>query len=196
MTRQNYDKQFTVAVDDGLIRPADFRESPNQDDRPGGCEPELVIVHGISLPPGEFGGPFIEQLFDNRLDWDAHPYFDKIRGLTVSAHLLVRRDGEVIQFVPFHRRAWHAGASAFRGQRRCNDFAIGIELEGQDDTPYTDSQYVCLTAILKALIGAYPRLDARRVAGHCDVAPGRKSDPGPAFDWLRLYDGLSVNRSW
>lgn len=183
---------FTVTAE-GLILPAEQRQSPNQDERPAGCEPELVVVHGISLPPGEFGGAFIEQLFENRLDWDAHPYFDEIRGLEVSAHALIRRDGSVIQFVPFHRRAWHAGESSFRGRHRCNDFAIGIEVEGEDDTPYTNAQYACLAAVIKTLMRAYIHLHARRIAGHCDVAPGRKTDPGPAFDWLRLYDGLSVN---
>ena len=181
-----------VVVDNrsGLLLPAAQRASPNQDERPVGCEPELIVVHGISLPPGQFGGPFVEQLFTNRLDWDAHPYFSGIRGLEVSAHVLIRRDGEVLQFVPFNRRAWHAGESTFRGRDCCNDFSIGIELEGDDDTPYTDRQYDTLSVVIVALIAAYPRLHPRRIAGHCDVAPGRKSDPGPAFDWMRLYDGL------
>lgn len=183
---------FTVTAE-GLILPAEQRQSPNQDERPAGCQPELIVVHGISLPPGEFGGAFIAQLFENRLDWDAHPYFDEIRGLEVSAHVLIRRGGSVIQFVPFHRRAWHAGESSFRGRRRCNDFAIGIEVEGEDDTPYTNAQYACLAAVIKTLMRAYSHLHPRRIAGHCDVAPARKTDPGPAFDWLRLYDGLSVN---
>jgi len=183
---------FSVSVEDGLMHPATRCLSPNQDERPGDCEPRLVIIHGISLPPGEFGGPQVEQLFGNRLDWDAHPYFDEIRGMKVSSHLLIRRDGQLLQFVPFHRRAWHAGVSSFRGQQNCNDFSIGIELEGCDDRAYEDAQYECLIAVLEALNGAYPALDARAIAGHCDVAPGRKSDPGPAFDWLRLYDGLTA----
>ena len=156
-------------------------------------QPESLIVHGISLPPGEFGGPEIEQLFTNSLDWDAHPYFAGIRGIEVSAHLLIRRDGELIQFVPFDRRAWHAGESHFRGRRCCNDFSVGIELEGADETPYTDSQYTVLIAVSNALIAAYPALSARELAAHSDISPGRKTDPGPAFDWLRLYDGLSQN---
>lgn len=184
-------RQFDVSRDDGRIRPAREVRSPNQDDRPGGCEPELVVVHGISLPPGEFGGPWIEQLFTNCLDWSAHGYFEGIRGLEVSAHLLIRRDGELIQFVPFHRRAWHAGRSVFRGRERCNDYSIGIELEGADDIAYSDDQYRVLPAVLRALQRAYPALDARCLAAHSDVAPGRKSDPGPAFDWFRLYDGLT-----
>ncbi|NOX69576.1 MAG: 1,6-anhydro-N-acetylmuramyl-L-alanine amidase AmpD [Gammaproteobacteria bacterium] len=183
---------FSVTVDDGLIHPAEYRWSPNQDARPENCRPELVVIHSISLPPGEFGGPYIEQLFMNGLDWGAHPYFSTIEGAEVSAHLLIRRDGRLLQFVPFHRRAWHAGASSFRGRQRCNDFSIGIELEGCDETHYADAQYQCLVAVLRALQQAYPDLGARSIAGHCDVAPGRKTDPGPAFDWLRLYDGLTA----
>lgn len=154
-------------------------------------EPALLVIHGISLPPGEFGGHEIEDLFMNRLDWDAHPYFGEIRGVEVSAHLLIRRDGELIQFVAFTRRAWHAGESLFRGCSRCNDFSIGIELEGEDETAYTDRQYEVLSAVTVALLQAYPALSAREIAGHSDLAPDRKTDPGPAFDWLRLYDGLS-----
>lgn len=182
---------FSVDTDSGLIHPARQCPSPNQDGRPAGTEPELVVVHGISLPPGDFGGAEIEQLFTNCLDWDSHPYFDQIRGVEVSSHLLIRRDGELIQFVPFARRAWHAGASSFRGRTCCNDFSIGIELEGEDAIPYDDRQYAVLTGILTALVQAYPALSVRRIAAHSDIAPGRKTDPGPAFDWLRLYDGLS-----
>ncbi len=147
-------------------------------------------MHGISLPPGEFGGHEIEALFTNTLDWDAHPYFEGIRGLEVSAHLLIRRDGEVIQFVPFTERAWHAGQSRFHGRTRCNDVSIGMELEGEDETPYSDEQYAALLAVIEAVKRAYPKIGNRSIAGHSDIAPGRKSDPGPAFDWLRLYDGL------
>ncbi len=185
---------FTVNTDTGLIQSAAQVRSPNRDARPGGAVPELVIIHGISLPPGHFGGPEIEALFTNTLDFDAHPYFQEIRGLEVSAHLLIRRDGSLTQFVPLTERAWHAGESFFRGQRRCNDFSIGIELEGEDETAYTDEQYEVLQAVLKAIFDAYPAISAREIAGHCDVAPGRKVDPGPAFDWLRLYDGLSGRR--
>lgn len=185
--------QYVVDGPAGEVRPARQCPSPNQDERPAGITPELIVLHGISLPPGEFGGGEIEDLFCNRLDWDAHPYFDEIRGLTVSAHALIRRDGELVQFVPFHRRAWHAGASNFRGRNTCNDFSIGIELEGTDDGAYTEEQYQNLAALLRALLQAYPTLCARRIAGHCDIAPGRKSDPGPAFDWLRLYDELRIN---
>ncbi len=187
------DTVFTISPGQGLIRPAEQCPSPNQDDRPEGCEPELIIIHGISLPPGEFGGSYVEQLFTNRLDWNAHPYFTQIRGLKVSSHVFIRRDGSLIQFVPFSRRAWHAGASCYRDRQDCNDFSIGIELEGEDDTPYSDIQYEVLIKTISALLATYAPLHARRIAGHCDVSPNRKSDPGPAFEWLRLYDGLSNN---
>jgi AmpD protein len=181
---------FAVDKATGLLEPAVQSPSPNQDARPGSDAPSMIVVHGISLPPGEFGGPEIEALFTNTLDWDAHPYFAEIRGMEVSAHLLIRRDGSVIQFVPFTERAWHAGESCFRGNHRCNDYSIGIELEGEDETPYDDRQYPVLQAVINALCTAYPGLSAREVAGHSDIAPGRKTDPGPAFDWFRLYDGL------
>jgi len=184
---------FSVFTDTGLIEPASQCVSPNHDERPAGIVPVLVIIHGISLPPGEFGGSEIEALFTNTLDFDAHPYFAEIRGLQVSAHLLIRRDGSVIQFVPFTMRAWHAGESCFRGQSCCNDYSIGIELEGEDETAYDDRQYVTLQRVLNAIFDAYPAITAREVAGHCDIAPGRKRDPGPAFDWLRLYDGLGAS---
>jgi len=184
---------YTVSSRGGLIRPAEQRPSPNQDDRPDGCEPDLIIIHSISLPPGEFGGPYVEQLFTNRLDWDDHPYFAEIRGLTVSSHLFIRRGGSLLQFVPFSRRAWHAGTSSYRDRQECNDFSIGIELEGEDETPYADPQYDTLIQVISALQTTYTSLCARRIVGHCDISPDRKSDPGPAFDWLRLYDGLCKN---
>ena len=174
----------------GIIESARQCLSPNRDARPTGCKPELIVLHGISLPPGQYGGDAIEKFFTNCLDWDSHPYFDEIRGLEVSAHLLIRRDGELIQFVPFAERAWHAGASCFRGRETCNDYSIGIEIEGEDESPYDDRQYAMLTTTVLALLRAYPTLSARRIAAHSDIAPGRKTDPGPAFDWLRLYDGL------
>ena len=181
---------YTVNSDTGLITPARQCLSPNRDARPEGAALDTVVLHGISLPPGEFGGAQIEALFSNKLDWDAHPYFAEIRGMEVSAHLLIRRDGELVQFVPFTERAWHAGDSRFRGRARCNDFSIGIELEGEDETPYDDRQYAVLPGVLKAITTAYPDITPREIAGHSDIAPGRKSDPGPAFDWLRLYDAL------
>ena len=160
--------------------------SPNCDERPAGAEVELVVVHGISLPPGEYGGGWVEALFTNRLDPTAHPYFAEIAELRVSAHLLIDRDGQVTQFVPLNRRAWHAGASCFQGREACNDFAIGIELEGEDEVPYTEAQYARLAEVIAALHEAYPALTAERVVGHADIAPGRKTDPGPAFDWGHL----------
>ena len=176
----------------GRISPAIQCPSPNQDDRPKGAEPQLIVLHGISLPPGQFGGSEIESLFTNCLDWNAHPYYKEIEGLCVSAHLLIRRHGQVIQFVPLDRRAWHSGKSSFRGREFCNDFAIGIELEGTDDMAYTDEQYATLTLVVEAILNAYPETSVRKIAGHCDVSPGRKTDPGPAFNWLRLYDGLKA----
>ena len=161
-------------------------ESPNFDDRPPGTEVTLVVLHSISLPPGEYGGDAIERLFTNCLDPAAHPYFRENCGLKVSAHFLVRRDGTVIQFVPAERRAWHAGVSSWRGRERCNDFSIGIELEGSDELAYEPAQYRALSNAIHALCLAYPSLSIERVAGHSDIAPGRKTDPGLAFDWPLL----------
>jgi N-acetyl-anhydromuramoyl-L-alanine amidase len=144
------------------------------------------MVHGISLPPGEFGGPWIDRLFTNTLDAKEHAYFAEIAHLKVSSHLLVRRTGELVQYVPFHRRAWHAGASSYNGRERCNDFSIGIELEGVDDLAYEPAQYRALSEVILALCNAYDTLSPLRVTGHEHIAPGRKTDPGPAFDWPRL----------
>jgi len=161
-------------------------ESPNCDDRPPGVLPTLLVVHGISLPPGEFGGPWIDALFTNELPTDGHPYFAGIAGLRVSAHALIRRDGEVVQYVQFHRRAWHAGESQWQGRERCNDFSIGIELEGTDASAYESVQYSALARLAARLCRAYPSLSPDRLVGHSDLAPGRKSDPGIAFDWPLL----------
>ena len=163
-------------------------ESPNCDERPSGTQITLVVLHSISLPPGEYGGDAIERLFTNRLDPAAHPYFAEIAELEVSAHFLVRRDGEVIQFVPPERRAWHAGASCWRGRSRCNDFSIGIELEGSDDTPFEPLQYDELAALIRRLKTSLPLRD---IAAHSDIAPGRKTDPGARFDWARLLKAIS-----
>jgi AmpD protein len=160
--------------------------SPHANARPAGMLPELIVVHGISLPPGEYGGPAIDQLFTGTLDFEAHPYFQQIRGLRASAHAVIRRDGALTQYVPFGERAWHAGTSQYGGRSGCNDFSIGIELEGSDDTAYTDAQYEALARLIGALLGAYPSLSAAHLVGHSDIAPGRKTDPGPAFDWARL----------
>jgi N-acetyl-anhydromuramoyl-L-alanine amidase len=165
-------------------------ESPNCDERPRDTEITLVVLHSISLPPGEYGGDSIERLFTNRLDPSAHPYFKEIVELKVSSHFLVRRDGEVVQFVPVERRAWHAGASSWRGRGRCNDFSVGIELEGADDDFFTDPQYEALAALLRRLQSLQP---IRDVAAHSDVAPGRKTDPGAHFDWARVLCALASN---
>lgn len=171
----------------GWLRGARRVPSPNFDARPAGILPELIVVHGISLPPEQFGGPWIDRLFTNSLPPEGHPYFATMWTLKVSSHLLIRRDGEPVQYVPFHERAWHAGASSYQGRERCNDFSIGIELEGADEIAYEPAQYRMLSAVIVALCRAYPSLSLARIAGHSDIAPGRKTDPGPAFDWQRLY---------
>ena len=177
----------------GLLRAARQVPSPNCDDRPAGAIAELIVVHGISLPPDEFGGPWIDRLFTNTLPADQHPYFATIAGREVSSHLLIRRDGEIVQYVPFHRRAWHAGASSYGGRERCNDFSIGIELEGADEIAYEPAQYHALRTVILQLCAAYPTLSLERIAGHSDIAPGRKTDPGAAFDWPRLQAMLRID---
>jgi AmpD protein len=164
--------------------------SPNCDARPDGEDISLIVIHGISLPPGEYGGPWIDALFTNQLDPEAHPYFANMAGLRVSSHLLIRRDGEVVQYVPFTARAWHAGDSCYQDRGACNDFSIGIELEGQDGEPYAAIQYERLAAVIDELVKAFPGLSHERIVGHCDIAPGRKTDPGPAFDWALLTEKL------
>lgn len=183
--------QFAVDTASGLISGARFVPSPHCDDRPPGASVELLVIHGISLPPGEFGGPWIERLFLGTLPVDAHPYFAGIAALKVASHLLIRRDGELMQFVPFHRRAWHAGVSRFQDREACNDFSIGVEIEGADDVPYEPAQYTRLAAVTQALMRTYPGITPARVVGHSDIAPGRKTDPGPAFDWARYRDVLA-----
>ena len=165
-------------------------DSPNQDDRPPGTEVSLVVIHSISLPPGEYGGDAIERLFSNRLDPGAHPYFAEIHALRVSSHFLIRRGGEVVQFVPVERRAWHAGDSSWRGRSRCNDFSVGIELEGTDQDSFSEPQYAALAALLRSL---QQKLALRQIAAHSEVAPGRKTDPGARFDWKRLLLDLASN---
>ncbi len=160
--------------------------SPNYDDRPEGEDVSLVVIHGMSLPPGEYGGAWIDALFTNSLDANAHPFFAEIEGLRVSSHFLIRRDGELVQYVSLDKRAWHAGHSCFEGRLRCNDFSVGIELEGCDDEPYEEAQYRQLATLLAWLMQRYPAISAQRIVGHCDIAPGRKTDPGEAFDWARL----------
>jgi AmpD protein len=175
-------RRLTIDAD-GRASSARQIPSPNCDERPAGEQVTLAIVHGISLPPGEFGGDGIVRLFTNRLVPTAHPGYAALADLRVSSHFLIRRDGTLLQFVPCGNRAWHAGASSWRGRERCNDFSVGIELEGADTTPYAARQYATLARLLKALARRYP---IGEVVGHSDVAPGRKTDPGPAFDWSRL----------
>lgn len=165
--------------------------SPHCDPRPPSETVSLLVIHNISLPPGQFGGDCVERLFCGTLDCDAHPYFEQLRGLRVSSHLFIRRDGEVVQFVPYQQRAWHAGKSSFQGRQSCNDFSIGIELEGTDQLPYSDAQYLALAAVSRDIMQQFPAVSLGRIVGHNDIAPGRKSDPGPAFDWPRFRQLLS-----
>jgi AmpD protein len=172
----------------GWVVAARRAPSPNFDARPAGTVITLLIIHNISLPPGEFGGSAIESFFLNRLDHEAHPFYGELRGVRVSAHFLIRRDGELIQFVSCDERAWHAGASQWQGREHCNDFSIGIELEGTDEVPYADLQYSTLASLSRSIADRYP---ITAVVGHSDVAPVRKSDPGPAFDWSRYLRQLA-----
>lgn len=165
--------------------------SPNCNDRPRPDDIALVVIHGITLPPGQFGTGLVERLFLNSLDLTLHPALADLEGVRVSAHLLIDRDGAVTQFVPFDRRAWHAGVSSYGGRENCNDFAIGIELEGTDTVPYEDAQYERLAEVLRALFLRYPQLSPSRLVGHSEVAPGRKTDPGPVFDWQRVLASVS-----
>lgn len=167
----------------GWYRSAQKIESPNSDARPDDAEIDLIVLHAISLPPGEYGGDGVAALFTNRLDPAAHPYYAEIAGLKVSAHFFIRRDGQLIQFVPVTARAWHAGVSIWEGRERCNDFSLGIELEGDDDTPFAPAQYATLQTLLQALTLALP---IRALTSHSHVAPGRKTDPGPHFDWATV----------
>lgn len=181
---------MSLKIENGWLRGVRRGASPNCDERPIGTTIDLLVVHGISLPPGEFGGGWIDAFFSNCLDSSAHPYFQEIRSMQVSSHIVIYRSGEICQFVPFHMRAWHAGESCYEGRSRCNDFSIGIELEGCDDLPYEDKQYSVLAAVIKTLMTYYPAITPERITGHSDISPGRKTDPGEAFDWARLYASL------
>ncbi|WP_407304936.1 1,6-anhydro-N-acetylmuramyl-L-alanine amidase AmpD [Acinetobacter sp.] len=169
-------------VIDGQLIGARQVVSPNYNQRPEHTEIQLVVVHNISLPPSQFGGGYIEQFFQNQLDWSKHPYFQSIEGMQVSTHLLILRSGEVLQFVNFNDRAWHAGRSSYLAQKECNDYSIGIELEGSDDQPFEEVQYSILAQVIATLQASYPKI-LQHLAGHSDIAPGRKTDPGPYFDW-------------
>jgi AmpD protein len=181
---------LTLETGSGWLEGVRRVPSPNCDERPAASEPELIVVHNISLPEGDFGTPHVEALFCNCLDAAAHPSFEEIAPLRVSAHALIRRDGELTQFVPFTKRAWHAGVSRFQGRDCCNDFSVGIELEGCDWQPFEDSQYRCLASLVRLLMATWPAIDAGRLVGHSDIAPGRKTDPGPHFDWQKLKNLL------
>jgi AmpD protein len=180
--------QITIDAE-GICPEALQRDSPHRDNRPEGSSVSLVVIHGISLPPGDFGGPYIDDLFLGRLDPQGHPYFRDVAPARVSSHFLVRRNGALIQYVPCAMRAWHAGESSWKGRSRCNDFSIGIELEGADDVPYAEPQYETLVALVRALFARYGALD---VAGHSEIAPARKTDPGPYFDWSRVRAALGA----
>ncbi len=179
----------------GLLDVARQCPSPNYDDRPEGVPLDVIVIHGISLPPGEYGGPWVDALFCNQLDPGAHPYFRDIHTARVSSHLLIRRSGEIVQYVPFHKRAWHAGVSCYEEREGCNDFSLGIELEGCDDDPYETVQYDVLAKVLKILITSYPDLSQKRIVGHSDIAPGRKTDPGASFNWDELRSLMSNNET-
>jgi len=179
-----------TGIEGGLLTEARQCPSPNCDERPAGCPIDLLVIHNISLPPGQFGGPWIDDLFLNCLDPDAHPYFRDIFSRRVSSHLLIRRDGELIQYVPLHLRAWHAGHSSYQGRDRCNDFSIGIELEGADDIAYTNTQYQTLVDMTQTIMAGYPEITADRITGHSEIAPGRKTDPGQIFDWQRYLQQI------
>lgn len=175
----------------GWLSDAQLVPSSNFDARPDGVDIDLLVIHAISLPPGQFGGPYIEQLFTNRLVTDQHPYFAAIQQLGVSAHFLITRDGRLLQFVDIFARAWHAGESRWQGRSRCNDFSVGVELEGCDELPFELAQYARLTSLLKDLFQRLPALNTTRLVGHSDIAPTRKTDPGPHFDWVQVRKALS-----
>lgn len=183
--------EFLMPDPDGWLPAAQPMPSDNHDARPADAGVSLLVIHGISLPPGEFGGDAIERLFCNTLDCSEHPWFERLRNLRVSAHLLIRRDGQLVQFVSLLDRAWHAGRSSFEGREECNDFGIGIELEGTDDTHYTDAQYERLIPLARGIMRCFPAITPDRVVGHADIAPERKTDPGAAFDWQRLRQGIA-----
>lgn len=176
-------------IKNGLFNEADYHPSPNCDQRPANTDVSLLVVHNISLPPADFSSAAVIEFFCNRLDFETHPYFESIKELKVSAHLFIRRTGQIIQFVPFNKRAWHAGVSSFDGISHCNDYSIGIELEGTDNISYTSHQYQQLVRVTHCLMQCYPGITPKRIVGHSDIAPARKTDPGPSFDWT-YYRGL------
>jgi AmpD protein len=181
---------MSIAIENHWINLARVIPSPNYGPRPSGVEADLIVIHNISLPPGEYGGGHIEALFTNKLNTELHPFFKEIENLKVSSHLVIERDGSLLQFVGLDQRAWHAGWSEFEGRPACNDFSIGIELEGSDLEPFTNLQYEILNKVLICLLKTYTKLSKERLVGHSDIAPGRKTDPGPYFDWSRVKKEL------
>ena len=183
---------MTMKIKNGLLVQAHYIESPNHNERVDEQDMSLIVLHNISLPPGQFGGDWITQLFTNKLPKDADPFFEEIHQLQVSSHLLIRREGDIIQYVPFHKRAWHAGVSEYLGRTACNDFSVGIELEGTDYEDFTIEQYAALNDVLQSLVIEYPTLTLDNITGHEHIAPGRKTDPGPFFDWDTLGETCGV----
>ena len=172
----------------GVINNISQRACSHFDERPAQCDISLLVIHNISLPAGQFNTPYVDDLFTGCINCNAHSSFSDLEGLKVSAHCFIKRCGEVIQYVPFEKRAWHAGRSCFAGQQNCNDFSIGIELEGIDTTNYTDAQYQSLAALTQAIMQRYPKITASNIVGHCDIAPGRKTDPGASFNWRKFFN--------
>ncbi|PCK08172.1 MAG: 1,6-anhydro-N-acetylmuramyl-L-alanine amidase AmpD [Alteromonadaceae bacterium] len=181
-------------INDGWLAQVNRSHSPNYNERPPGLEIDLLVIHNISLPPGQFGGGYVQSFFANTLDSSIHPFFSEIQNLEVSSHCLIERDGSVFQFVPFDKRAWHAGRSCHQGRENCNDFSVGIELEGTDTDAYTVDQYLQLALVTRSLMSAYPEITAERIVGHSDIAPGRKTDPGESFDWERFRTALKSSQ--
>ena len=191
MNREHWLHQGAHGDLPGELQSARQVASPNFSERPEGTQIDVLVIHNISLPPGQFGGSWIGDLFCNRLDPDAHPYFRDIVDLRVSAHVLIDRHGQLTQYVAFDKKAWHAGQSCFDGRQQCNDFSIGIELEGCDEQPFTDAQYQSLATLTRYLQAVYPAITPERIVGHSDIAPGRKTDPGPCFDWCRYKKAIA-----
>jgi len=186
-------REYQVNIATGLLEQASVCQSPNFNERSELDDIDTLVIHGISLPPGQFGDNWINALFLNKIKGDEHPEFKCLKDLKVSSHLLIRRDGEVIQYVPFNKRAWHAGQSSFQGRENCNDFSIGIELEGTDDVPYEHEQYSSLALVTNAICKAYKKITLDRVVGHCDIAPGRKTDPGKVFNWDSFRQSIKLD---
>lgn len=191
MNKASLTNKIQIDSEQGLISCSTYVPSPNWNERPTGTTISLLVIHGISLPPGQFGGQWVHALFRNELPFDGHPYFKEIADLKVSSHLYINREGQIWQFVPFHKRAWHAGPSCFDNRENCNDFSVGIELEGTDDIPYTSQQYDTLVNVTLALLKNYPEITLDRIVGHSDIAPDRKTDPGLSFDWQKYKQAVA-----